>query len=112
MKKVLILSGLILSTASMANAKQPVDNFSAAAITAADYATAETQLRARLARAPGLQQAMLNLAYVYRATGKTAEAEALYTRVLKRPNVQLETTRETPVWSHDVAQRALNASSQ
>jgi thioredoxin-like negative regulator of GroEL len=112
MKKALILSSLILSTASMASAKQPVDNFSASAITAADYATAETQLRARLARAPGLQQAMLNLAYVYRATGKMAEAEALYTRVLKRPNVQLETTRETPVWSHDVAQRALNASSQ
>jgi hypothetical protein len=112
MKKFFVLSALILSTAGVTQAKQPVDNFSATAINAADYATAEAQLRARLSRAPGLQQAMLNLAYVYRATGRTAEAAALYTRVLKRPNIQLETTRETPVWSHDVAQRALSASSQ
>ena len=112
MKKFIVFAVLALSTATATYAKQPVDNFSATAINAADYATAEAQLRARLARAPGLQQAMLNLAYVYRATGKTAEATALYTRVLKRPNVQLETTRETPVWSHDLAQRALSASSQ
>jgi Tfp pilus assembly protein PilF len=112
MKKVTILAVLMLSTAATVHAKSPVDNFSATAINAADYATAEAQLRARLARAPGLQQAMLNLAYVYRATGKTVEAAALYTRVLKRPNVQLETTRETPVWSHDLAQRALSTSSQ
>ncbi len=112
MKKLFVFAVLMLSTATVVHAKQPVDNFSATAINAADYATAEAQLRARLARAPGLQQAMLNLAYVYRATGKTAEADALYTRVLKRPNVQLETTRETPVWSHDLAQRALSASSQ
>ena len=112
MKKLFVFTILTLSTATATHAKQSVDNFSATAINAADYATAEAQLRARLARAPGLQQAMLNLAYVYRATGKKAEATALYTRVLKRPNVQLETTRETPVWSHDLAQRALNASSQ
>lgn len=111
MKKVIVYVALMLSTATITYAKQPVDNFSATAIAAADYTTAETQLRARLTRAPGLQQAMLNLAYVYRATGKTAQAEALYVRVLKRPNIQLETTRETPVWSHDLAQRALSASS-
>lgn len=112
MKKSIVLAILMLSTATAIQARQPVDNFSATAINAADYATAEAQLRARLARAPGLQQAMLNLAYVYRATGKMAQADALYTRVLKRPNIQLETTRETPVWSHDLAQRALSASSQ
>lgn len=112
MKKALIFAVLTLSTASMINAKQPVDNFAVRAIVAADYQTAEAQLSARLARTPGLQQAMLNLAYVYMATGKTAEASALYTRVLKRPNIQLETAREAPVWSHDLAQRGLNTLSQ
>ncbi len=107
MKEIVFVCGLILSTATVSHAKQPVDNFSAAAIAVANYDAAEAQLRARLARAPGLQQAMLNLALVYRAKGKMAEANALYERVLKRPNIQLETTRETPVWSHDVAERAL-----
>ena len=109
MKEIVVLCGLILSTATVSHAKQPVDNFSAAAIAVADYDAAEAQLRARLARAPGLQQAMLNLAYVYRAQGKAAEANALYVRVLKRPNIQLETTGKTPAWSHDIAERALNS---
>jgi hypothetical protein len=53
MKKAFVLAVLMLSTVTATQARQPVDNFSATAINAADYATAEAQLRARLARAPG-----------------------------------------------------------
>lgn len=106
MKKRLIslLVAAPLSTAAVAN---PVDNYGAAAIQTADFATAETQLSAWLQRAPMDRSALINLAHVYRETGRAHEANLLYTRVLHRSDVQLETTAGTPVWSHDVARAGL-----
>ena len=69
MKKLLLFVALS-ATAIGVQAKQPVDNLGAQAISAADFSTAETRLTAQLRREPGLPEALLNLAYVYRATGR------------------------------------------
>lgn len=107
MKKLLIslLVAAPLSTAAVAN---PVDNYAADAIQAADFATAEARLNARLQRVPMDRSALINLAHVYRETGRAREANQLYTRVLNRTDVQLETTAGTPVWSRDVARAGLS----
>lgn len=106
--KKLVISLLVaapLSTAAVAN---PVDNYGAHAIQASDFTTAETRLSAWLERAPMDRSALINLAHVYRETGRARDANLLYTRVLHRPDVQLETTAGTPVWSHDVARAGLS----
>jgi cytochrome c-type biogenesis protein CcmH/NrfG len=105
MKKLLLFVALS-ATAIGVQAKQPVDNLGAQAISAADFSTAETRLTAQLRRDPGLPEALLNLAYVYRATGRGSEARELYARVLARPNLELEGGAK-PAWSHDIARLGL-----
>ena len=105
MQKLLLFAALSAISVG-AQAKQPVDNLGAKAILAADFSAAETKLTAQLRREPGLPEALLNLAYVYRATGRATDARDLYERVLSRPNLELE-SGETPAWSHDIARLGL-----
>lgn len=103
MTKMLVtcsLAAALLSGSAVAN---PVDNYAAGAIGRSDFAGAEGVLIERLRVAPADHPALLNLAHVYRHTGRTREANALYARVLNRSDVLLAKSDGSPVSAHEVA---------
>lgn len=104
-KKTLFFMALTAASVGV-QAKAPVDNLGVQAISVADYSTAETRLTEELRRDPGLPEALLNLAYVYRATGRDQAAAKLYKWVLSSPEVELM-VGQTEVSSHELARRAL-----
>jgi thioredoxin-like negative regulator of GroEL len=105
MKKLLLFVALSAATIGV-QAKEPVDNLGVQAISVADYSTAEARLTEELRRDPGLPEALLNLAHVYRATGRNQAATKLYKWVLSSPEVEL-LVGQTEVTSHELARRAL-----
>lgn len=106
--KKLLFSVAILAMASGVAARGPVDNLGVHAISVADYTTAETILLAELRRDPGMPEALLNLAQVYRATGRAQEATKLYKWVLASPDVELS-VGQSEVSSHELARRGLGS---
>lgn len=106
MKKLLLFVAFSAAAIGV-QAKEPVDNLGAQAISVADYTTAETQLNAVLRRSPGLPEALLNMAYVYRSTGRAKAALSLYQRVLDGPNIELMGDTSKPIWAHDIARRGM-----
>jgi Flp pilus assembly protein TadD len=107
MSKTLFGAGFVALIAPALAAAAPVDNYATAAISAADYRTAEARLVERLKVAPADQPALLNMAYVYRHTGRTTDANTLYVKVLNRADVQLTRADGTPVSAHHVARSGL-----
>lgn len=77
-----------------------------AAIRDGDWKEAETQLAVD-AEDPAR---LLNLAHVYRRTGRTAEADFLYTRVLQMPEARDLVVGGMPASSHRLARQALATS--
>ncbi|MFM9851235.1 MAG: tetratricopeptide repeat protein [Sphingomonadaceae bacterium] len=106
MKKLLLFVAFS-ATAIGVQAKEPVDNLGAQAISVADYTTAEAQLTTALKRSPDLPEALLNMAYVYRSTGRASAAMALYQHVLAIPSVDLIGKTDKPISSHDIARRGM-----
>lgn len=76
-------------------------------IAAGDYARAERVLLAERRDAPNRPEILLNLAAVYRQTGRAADARALYADVLRQPAKELDMLSGRTVSSHDVATTAL-----
>lgn len=76
-------------------------------IAAKDYARAERMLIAERRASPERPELLLNLAAIYRQTGRAAEARALYAEVLDRPAVALDMLSGRTVSSHDVATTSL-----
>jgi cytochrome c-type biogenesis protein CcmH/NrfG len=107
MMKKWLLFVVLSATAIGVQAKEPVDNLGAQAISVADFTSAETQLNAVLRRSPGLPEALLNLAYVYRSTGRATAALALYQQVLDSPDVELVGDSAKPIFAHDIARRGM-----
>jgi tetratricopeptide (TPR) repeat protein len=107
MKKALVTLLLVAAPLSPLAAADPVDNYAAKAVSAGQYRAAIAKLEADLRNDPNDESTLLNLALAYRKTGQHARAVALYERVLKLQNYALDTTRGTPIWSHDVALRGL-----
>jgi cellulose synthase operon protein C len=107
MIKLLVTSLLVAAPLSIAAAAEPVDNYAAKAVVAGDYRAAITTLEGAMRANPTDESTLLNLALAYRKAGRTAEAQALYERVLTLDNYALNTTRGVPMWSHDVALKAL-----
>jgi Tfp pilus assembly protein PilF len=107
MMKKLLLFVAFAATAIGVQANEPVDNLGAQAISVADFTTAETKLNTVLKRSPGLPEALLNLAYVYRSTGRANAALALYQRVLDAPDVDLVGGSDKAISAHDIARRGM-----
>lgn len=85
------------------------DQLASAALQAGDFGRAERTLIAERLANPDMPELMLNLAYVYRHTGREALARSLYRDVLNRPEVVLDTGPSTRgVSSHAVAQAMLD----
>jgi tetratricopeptide (TPR) repeat protein len=106
-KKLLVTCWLVVAPLSPLAAADPVDNYAASAVSSGNYTAAVRTLEAQLREDPQDESTLLNLALAYRKLGRTADASALYERVLTLENFALNTTRGTPMWSHDVALRAL-----
>jgi predicted TPR repeat methyltransferase len=83
-----------VSTSALA---EPVDNFSAQAI------SMEQTVRV----SPRDGGAYAELANAYLRAGRMSDAIAAYRQVLALDNVMLETTRGDAIWSHEVARKAL-----
>jgi len=107
MIKYLRMSAVAVSTLSTAAIAKPVDNYVATLIQNADYGAAEGALTARIARGQTDQNALLNLAFVYRNTDRWTEASALYSRVLAGPDAQVNTAGGQKMSAHDIARAAL-----
>lgn len=75
-----------------------------------DYASAERIIQAQTKMFPGEPDLLLNLASVYRNTGRASEARALYRAVLARPDemMDLPNTSE-PRTAHTLAKAALGS---
>lgn len=77
-----------------------------AAIMDADWAKAERQLLASHAAADDPAR-LLNLAHVYRSTGRETEARRLYSAVLDQRDRTVELANGEPASCHDLARKAL-----
>ncbi len=102
------IAGLIILT--LAGAAVPAfaaDRTGYQSIATGDLATAERHLVADLKFSPQRPELMLNLAAVYRKTGRDSQARALYSAVLDRPAVAMDMPSGTVVSSHDLATRGL-----
>jgi len=79
----------------------------AASIAAGAYAEAEQAIQSELRIYPGRPELLLNLAAVYAKTGRTADAKALYTRVLAQRDVLMDLSADKVAGSHAVATAGL-----
>ncbi len=77
-----------------------------------NYAAAERMLVAERRLFPDRPELALNLAAIYRHTGRIGEAKALYLDVLSRPNEQFDVASDRAAWSHDIAAGALRGLDQ
>lgn len=108
MKKGLIVASaaVLAMMAGTANAGER-DLHGASAIRAGDFATAETVLNAEMAGRWTSPETLLNLAHVYRHTGRADAARVLYQRVLVGENVLMNVGGARPFWAYDVARANL-----
>lgn len=79
-------------------------------IAAKNLQAAERTLVAQSAVEPDEPSVLLNLAFVYKKTGRAAEANALYERVLAQPDVLMALGSGKPAWSHAVAMKGIGRS--
>jgi Flp pilus assembly protein TadD len=98
---------VILALAAGATPALASDRTGYTAIAAGNLSVAEQRLVAERRIFPDRPELMLNLAAVYRSTGRDAQARALYTAVLEQPAVALDMPSGAVESSHDLAQRAL-----
>lgn len=108
-KRALMLVALAM-VGSAANAGENPYGFDH--IVAKDMRAAETRLEAQRAAEPNEPSVLINLAWVYRKTGREAEAQALYERVLAEPSVLLAMGNGRPASSHMLAMKGLGRSSE
>ncbi len=102
---VAVAAALFGSTAALAD-----EGNGAVQIMKGDYVSAERIIQAQTKMFPGDPDLLLNLASVYRHTGRASEARALYRAVLARPDelMDLPNTSE-PRTAHTLAKAALGS---
>ena len=108
----IVLIGAALGAVMSSSAAVAVDRTAARAIVAGDHVQAERVLQAERRIFPRRPELMLNLAAVYRQTGRDAEARALYADVLALDAVPMDTVSQRTVSSHEIAQSQLGALTQ
>lgn len=99
--------GLIVALAGIATPALAADRTGYRAIATGDLVTAEKRIVAERRIFPARPELMLNLAAVYRQTGREADARALYASVLAQRSVAMDMPSGTVASSHDIATRAL-----
>ncbi|MEG3085286.1 tetratricopeptide repeat protein [Sphingomonas sp. PB2P12] len=114
MRKTLlfVLATLGAATPALADQSGPVDRTGYTSIAAGDLAAAEQRIVAERKIFPRRPELMLNLASVYRRTGRESEARALYAAVLERPAIAMDLPSGAVSSSHDLASRGLARSAQ
>ena len=103
-KEFSIVLGLAAIAAAPAAAK---DRMGLQAIASGDFGAAERTLVAERRIFPGRPELMLNLAAVYRQTGRVAAARDLYTEAASAPDVMLALPNGGTASSRDLASAAL-----
>ncbi len=105
---------IVLAAAPFALAALPAqaqrsngDPVASSAIFDGNLTQAEKQLDARLRLDPAQPELLLNLAAVYAKTGRTAEARALYLKVLEQRDVEMDLSADRVAMSHTIANTGL-----
>jgi Flp pilus assembly protein TadD len=109
MNRMLIAGAVIAAGLSTAAAAQ-ANPYGYDQIAAKNLQAAEQTLVAQSAVEPDEPSVLLNLAFVYKKTGRQGEASALYERVLAQPDVLMALGSGKPASSHAVAMRGLGRS--
>jgi len=98
---------IVLALAGAAAPALAADETGYQAIAAGNLAAAERGILAEQKVYGNRPELMLNLAAVYRRTGREADARALYQRVLQRREVAMDMPSGAVVSSHELARRGL-----
>lgn len=103
------IHAVVLAFAAAAPASAQTIGFNGAeAIARGDYARAERTIDQSRRMFPELPELMLNLALVYRHTGRFDQARALYREVLRRPDTEMDVSvRGETASAHAVATAGL-----
>ena len=101
------LLGLGLALVAASGGAGAADRTATGAIVSRDYTAAERTLAAERRVFPRRPELMLNLAAVYRGTGRDAEARALYADVLAREDVAMDMLDQRTMSSHTIARSSL-----
>jgi Flp pilus assembly protein TadD len=96
----------VMMLGGVAHAQQP-NRYGYDQIAAKNMTAAESRLVAQRLAEPNEPSVLLNLAFVYKKTNRTAEAEALYNAVLAQPDVLMALGSGKPASSHMLAMRGL-----
>ena len=102
-----IMLGLLLAT-GIAVPAAASDRTGYQAITAGNWQAAERELLAQRQALANRPELMLNLAAIYVATGRNAEALALYRQVQARPEIAMDMADGRIVGSHAIASRGMD----
>ena len=100
-----LIAGIVVAGAGSAAVAS--DRTGYTAIKQGDFSTAEKTLVAERRIFPARPELMLNLAAVYRNTGRQQEARELYQAVLERPDMLMDVTTERTASSHMLASAGL-----
>lgn len=107
MKRIglLVLLAAGVATPALAGPALEETGYAADAIAKGNYSAAEAQLRSSAEQ--GDVAALVNLAEIYHATNRSAEADRLYREILQRPRESLATTNGWSRSSHTLARAGL-----
>jgi len=100
-----LIAGIVVAGAGSATVASDRTGYSA--IKHGDFSTAEKTLVAERRIFPARPELMLNLATVYRNTGRQQEARELYQAVLQRPDMLMDVTADRTASSHVLASAGL-----
>lgn len=101
---VLAAAAAVIAAAAPVHAK---DRTGFRAISAKDFAKAEARLDAERRIFPNRPELLLNLAHVYRHTGRHTQARSLYAQVLAQDAVEMDLPSGRVATSHELANLGL-----
>ena len=107
MRHLVLAAAIAMASLSSAPASAASDFNGAAEIQRGDYAAAERVIAHQLRMWPGDADLLLNLATVYRQTGRVSEARALYRSILAQPDDVMDLPSRAPQSSHALARSGL-----
>lgn len=108
------MKGIYMLVALAAGAAAPMaalaqESNGATGIVRGDYRSAEREIERQRRFAPHDVDLLVNLASVYRRTGRDADARLLYRQILGQPDEPLDVAGRRPIGSHALATGALAA---
>lgn len=107
MRKHLVSAATVVAVLAIAAPVHANDRTMYQVIAAGDYARAERLLLAERRETPERPELMLNLAAIYRETGRPELARALYAEILDQKPVAVDMMSGKTVLSHDIAATAM-----